>query len=296
MSNNYIVTEKGKIFCACGGKVVLKSTNPNMVIAGVKPLYWQDILSADIVGCRGSSPCTKVVTITSAGTQDNVGDLNDTFLLRVEGFKTNKGRELILNSPGQHESSIFTTPTAENSVVEYNKEAIENSKPTLKDKEEANYRLYFLRKSNNKLKPLRPTRAFRNLKELSQIEDETLLTYQVNTHTFAYLYITQDEEIKEYQVAYKGQAYSEKIEDIFYIGEFGEFSYIPIETDSKVYISYSNFKLDISKDKEKKKKLEKNIIYPKKLGSNKEKAFYTNSKNSLKYDEIEINSETYNNV
>ncbi|WP_034216829.1 ligand-binding sensor domain-containing protein, partial [Aliarcobacter faecis] len=138
-------------------------------------------------------------------------------------------------------------------------------------------------------KPLRPTRAFRNAKETSQIEEETLLTYQVYTHTFAYLYITQENIIKEYKVAYKGQAYNETFLDIYFIDENNhKLDFIPIEKDSEIKISYSNFKLNITKDKSIIDKLDKTTIKPSNIGNIKEKAFYSTEASRLNFKSLDI--------
>ncbi|WP_198304366.1 hypothetical protein [Arcobacter vandammei] len=299
MGNIYQVVEKGSIKCACGGKVVLKSSSPNMVIGDSKPLYWRDLLGANIIGCPSNSPCTKVSTITSLGTEKNVADSYSSFLLRTDGFKSNKGREIVLIDSGQHTSSIPPTPTSENSVVDFEKDIIETSQEDRKKIHSTKYRLYLLRRSKDELKPLRPTRAFRNSKETSQIEEETLLTYQVYTHTFAYLYITQESIIKEYKVAYKGQAYNETFLDIYFIDENNhKLDFIPIEKDNEIKISYSNFKLNITKDKSIIDKLDKTTIKPSNIGNIKEKAFYSTQASSLNFKSLDIKEpifESYSN-
>ncbi|WP_026806853.1 hypothetical protein, partial [Aliarcobacter faecis] len=289
MGNVYQVVEKGSIKCACGGKVVLKSSSPNMVIGDSKPLYWKDLLGATIENCPSNNPCTKVSTITSLGTEKNVADSSSSFLLRTDGFKSNKGREIVLIDPGQHTSSIPPTPTSENSVVDFEKDIIESSQEDIEKIHSTKYRLYLLRRSKDELKPLRPTRAFRNAKETSQIEEETLLTYQVYTHTFAYLYITQENIIKEYKVAYKGQAYNETFLDIYFIDENNhKLDFIPIEKDSEIKISYSNFKLNITKDKSIIDKLDKTTIKPSNIGNIKEKAFYSTEASRLNFKSLDI--------
>ena len=131
---------------------------------------------------------------------------------------------------------------------------------------------------------IRPTRGFRNSKEISQLEDELLETYKVYTHTFAYLYISQDNEIKEYKVAYKGVAYNETFLDIYYIDENGlSLNFIPIEKDSEIKISYSNFKLDKNKDKKIIEELNKVTIKPNNIKTDVLKEFYTSNSNDFKF-------------
>ncbi len=101
MGNEYNVIEEAVITCACGGKVTLTSTVPNLKIAGKKPLYLKDILGAAVACPRSINPCTKVASISTAGTEVNVSASGLTYLLRTDGFKTDKGRAVILKNPGQ---------------------------------------------------------------------------------------------------------------------------------------------------------------------------------------------------
>jgi hypothetical protein len=110
MGNEFIVVESGVIKCEHGGKVILKSSVPNHVIGGKKPLYDKDFLDAAIKDCPNPStnggPCTKVVAISSAVTETNVSNSGKNYLLRTDGCQTDKGVSLILSDPGQTNSKI----------------------------------------------------------------------------------------------------------------------------------------------------------------------------------------------
>jgi hypothetical protein len=251
MGNEYNVIEEAVITCACGGKVTLTSTVPNLKIADKKPLYLKDILGAAVACPRSVNPCTKVASISTAGTEVNVSATGLTYLLRTDGFKTDKGRAVILKNPGQGTSKISSIPSLENQVVV-------PEEATLKEQEEAflemgkeKYQLYFLRKYQNIFKPIRPTRAFRNSTETHQTDalDEFSDT-AIHSHTFAYIYITQNKNITEYQVFSKGNLYSESVKEIFYQNTKNKVvsEYIPIYEDSRVDISYSNIRLHEDSD------------------------------------------------
>ena len=111
MANEFNVVESGLIQCACGGKVTLTSTVQGYVIGGKKPLYWKDLLNAPVACPRGKNKCTKVVAISSAGTEMNVGAKGEPYLLRTTAFQTDKGRPVKLIDPGQRTSKIMAPPS-----------------------------------------------------------------------------------------------------------------------------------------------------------------------------------------
>ncbi|MGP2656648.1 hypothetical protein ACOJTA_06350, partial [Malaciobacter sp. WC5094] len=274
MSNEYNVVEEGVITCACGGKVTLKSSVENYTIGGKKPLYLEDLLNAPVACPRSpnANPCTKVVAISTAGTQTNVSASGKTYLLDTIGFKTDKGRAVILNNPGQTQSKISTPPSLENQVIQKEEISPIKQKEAKKLIEKEKYALYFLRQSQNKYKPLRPTRAFRKTDEKYITKNEPLdIKDNIYVHTFAYLYVKQNNKIKEYKILSKGSFYNESLKDIYFEDSKSKvkYDYIPIYEDTKIDISYSNVKLEEEKDI---KKLQKLSINPKE--GNKEKAFY----------------------
>ncbi|MGA1939423.1 hypothetical protein [Arcobacter sp. YIC-310] len=274
MSNEYNVVEEGVITCACGGKVTLKSSVENYTIGGKKPLYLEDLLNAPVACPRSplSNPCTKVVAISTAGTQTNVSASGKTYLLDTIGFKTDKGRAVILNNPGQTQSKISTPPSLENQVIQKEEISPIKQKEAKKLIEKEKYALYFLRQSQNEYKPLRPTRAFRKTDEKYITKNEPLdIKDNIYVHTFAYLYVKQNNKIKEYKILSKGSFYNESLKDIYFEDSKSKvkYDYIPIYEDTKIDISYSNVKLEEEKDI---KKLQKLSINPKE--GNKEKAFY----------------------
>jgi hypothetical protein len=216
MGNKYNVIEDGTIICACGGKVTLISTVEGRTIAGKKPLYLKDLLNADVNCPREKDKCTKVVAISTAGTQTNVSASGKTYLLRTDGFVTDKGRAVILKDPGQTTSQINNIPSLENQDVQA-EEKIETEENIYKEKIiQEKYKLYFLRKSQDIYKPLRPSRAFQNSKEtistdlLDKFNDTS-----IHSHTMAYLYLTQNNKTIEYKIFSKGNLYNEKVKDIF---------------------------------------------------------------------------------
>ncbi|QKF81480.1 hypothetical protein [Halarcobacter ebronensis] len=258
MGNEFNVLEKGIIKCACGGEVVLTSTVPNLKINGEKPLYLKDILNAPISGCPSKDPCTKVASISDAGTEVNVSATGLTYLLRTDGFKSDKGRAIILNDPGQRTSKISAIPSLENQDVEPEEEITKEEYQEEIIKKDTIYTLSFLRKYQDIYKPIRPTRAFRNTIETHSTDalDEFNDT-SIHSHTFAFIYITQNGKTAEYQVFSKGNIYAESQKDIFFqntattkITEI-----IPIYEESKIDISYSNIQLKDNSDIKKLKKI-----------------------------------------
>lgn len=137
MGNEYNVIESGFIKCACGGKVTLTSSVPNLKIAGAKPLYLKDILGAPVACPRSKNKCTKVASNSTAGTETNVSATGLTYLLRTDGFKTDKGRAVILVDPGQGTSKISAPPSLSSQEIiaeEPTEEAIKESEEKKKRK------------------------------------------------------------------------------------------------------------------------------------------------------------------
>ncbi|WP_118897413.1 hypothetical protein [Malaciobacter marinus] len=94
MGNTYNVIEAGVIQCACGGKVTLTSTAKVERIAGAKPLYLKDIIGAPVACPRSKNKCTKVASISTAGTETNVKSTANHFLLRTDDLKQIKEEQL----------------------------------------------------------------------------------------------------------------------------------------------------------------------------------------------------------
>ncbi|WP_419782440.1 hypothetical protein [Malaciobacter marinus] len=279
MGNTYNVIEAGVIQCACGGKVTLTSTAKVERIAGAKPLYLKDIIGAPVACPRSKNKCTKVASISTAGTETNVKSTTNHFLLRTDGFKTDKGRAVVLKAPGQTTSKIIAPPSIESSVVKEEEPLEEAIKQEEEIKQTEKYSLYLVRKSEDIYRPLRPTRAFLKSddtyvgkKEFVQIKDN------VHVHTFAYVYVIQDDKIQEYKVLSRGTLYSEKLQEIFFEKTKTKikYNYIPIYEQSEITISYSSIKLinkiDILK-------LKKQIINPKEPDN--KNSFYFKDSNSI---------------
>lgn len=258
MANEYNVIEDGTIVCACGGKVSLISTVEGKTIGGKKPLYLKDLLNAPVFCPRNTNKCTKVVAISTAGTQTNVSASGKTYLLRTDGFVTDKGRAVILKNPGQYTSRISDIPSLENQDVKPEDEIEAEKKIHEENISKEKYKLYFLRKSQETYKPIRPTRAFRDSLEThsSDLLDEFNDT-SIHSHTMAYLYITQNNKTSEYKIFSQGNLYNEETKDIFYQNTKTKvkLKYIPIYEDSNIYVSYSNIKLYEKNDIKKLEKL-----------------------------------------
>ncbi|RXJ90124.1 hypothetical protein CRV00_13985, partial [Malaciobacter molluscorum] len=279
MGNKYNVIEAGVIQCACGGKVKLTSTAKVERIAGAKPLYLTDIIGAPVDCPRSKNPCTKVASVSTAGTQTNVKSTSKYFLLRTDGFKTDKGRAVVLVDPGQGTSQISSPPSIESSVVKEEEPLEEAIKQEEQIKQTEKYSLYLIRKSEDIYRPLRPTRAFLKSddtyvgkKEFVQIKDN------VHVHTFAYVYIIQNDKIKEYKVLSRGTLYSEKLQEIFFENTKTKikYNYIPLYDDTQTTISYSSIKLINKADI---LKLKRQIIDPKQLDN--KNSFYFKDSNSI---------------
>ncbi|WP_419777433.1 hypothetical protein [Malaciobacter marinus] len=279
MGNTYNVIEAGVIQCACGGKVTLTSTAKVERIAGAKPLYLKDIIGAPVACPRSKNKCTKVASISTAGTETNVKSTANHFLLRTDGFKTDKGRAVVLKAPGQTTSKIIAPPSIESSVVKEEEPLEEAIKQEEEIKQTEKYSLYLVRKSEDIYRPLRPTRAFLKSddtyvgkKEFVQIKDN------VHVHTFAYVYVIQDDKIQEYKVLSRGTLYSEKLQEIFFENTNTKikYNYIPIYEQSEITISYSSIRLTNKIDI---LKLKKQIINPKEPDN--KNSFYFEDSNSI---------------
>lgn len=256
MGNEYHVVEQALIQCVCGGKVTLTSTVEKHIIDGKKPLFWKDIIGAPVACTRSSkqNPCTIVASISTAGTETNVGEQGENYLLRTDGFKTDKGRAVVLIDPGQHTSRISAPPSIspEDIVEEEPTESAIREEKKIKDKEK--YALYFVRRSEDLYKPLRPTRAFKKTDDNILSQNSSLsIKDNIHVHTLAYIYILQDKQIKEYKVVSRGTLYSEEVKEIFFENTKTKikYNYIPIYKDSKIDISYSSIKLEKKEDIEK---------------------------------------------
>jgi nitrogen regulatory protein PII-like uncharacterized protein len=260
MGNKYNVIEDGTIICACGGKVTLISTVEGRTIAGKKPLYLKDLLNADVNCPREKDKCTKVVAISTAGTQTNVSASGKTYLLRTDGFVTDKGRAVILKDPGQTTSQINNIPSLENQDVQ-SEEKIETEENIYKEKIiQEKYKLYFLRKSQDIYKPLRPSRVFLKAEETY---DKTNFD-NIYSHNLSYIYIVKQSEFLEYKVFNNGGLNSEVLKDIYFQNTKTNVitKYIPLYEEKEIKVYYSNIKLNLLSDIE---KLPKAIVNPKNL-------------------------------
>ncbi|OCL96692.1 hypothetical protein AAX29_02024 [Aliarcobacter thereius] len=236
----------------CGGMVELKSSATNQMIGDSKPLYWKDLLDAPIKGCPSLVPCTKVVSITDIGTEENVADSNSSFLLRTDGFKSDQGKGILLEDPGQSSTSILPKPSAEKVFVEL-EELKEKEEELKEDKKEniSTYKIKLLRKSNNIYKPLRPIRDLKLFEELSITDKKDTYSLE-NIYSFylSYLYIYDEVSYKEVKISSQSTLYHEKIDEVFFIYDGEKLNYIPLEEDKKITIYYSNIKLDSPKEED----------------------------------------------
>ncbi len=253
MGNEFNVIEEGVIQCVCGGTVVLKSTVWNRVINGKKPLYLEDLQGAPIKGCPKKRPCTVVANKSYAGTEINVHANKgaNTYLLRTDGFVSNKGRKIVLITPGQFTSHMSAIPSLENQVVipEEWSEVEQKKAKELIEKEK--FQLYFLRKSQDIFKPLRPTRAFREALEVHSTDsNDEFEDNSIHAHTFAFLYVRQNNKTIEYQVFSEGTVYGELHKEIFFQNTQSNAitQYIPIYEDGKIDIAYSHIRLGYAYD------------------------------------------------
>ena len=245
MGNKYKVVESGTIICACGGNVALNSSVKGVVIGGEKPLYLKDLLGAPVSCPLSKNPCTKVASISTAGTETNVSDSGKTYLLRTDGFKTDKGRAVILQSPGQTTTKVSVPPSVENDEVKP-EDPIE--KEERKDKEkriDEKYGIYLLRKSQDTYKPLRPSRAFRKVNDYVSNKKSYVEIPSVYTHCLAYLYVYDSKGRREYKIFSTGTIFSETIKEVFFQNTQTNVmrADIPLYDDAKVDIYYSNIRI-----------------------------------------------------
>lgn len=246
MGNKYNVIESGVIQCACGGKVTLTSTAKVERIAGKKPLYLTDIIGAPVDCPRSKNPCTKVASVSTAGTETNVKSTSKNFLLRTDGFKTDKGRAVVLVNPGQGTSQISSPPSIENEDVIANKKMIEEEYEKQKEKTTVNYELYLIRKSQDIYKPIRPSRGFRKTDETYVTNKEESEFNNIYSHTLAFVYVVKGSEYLEYKIFNHGGINAEELKDIRYQDTKNEVirKFIPLKEKSSYQIYYSNFKLN----------------------------------------------------
>lgn len=281
MANEYNVIEDGTIVCACGGDVSLISTVEGKTIGGKKPLYLKDLLNAPVNCTRTTNRCTKVVAISTAGTQTNVSASGKTYLLRTDGFVTDKGRAVILKNPGQHTSRISDIPSLENQDVKPEDE-IESEKKTFNEKiEKEKYKLYFLRKSQDIYKPIRPSRILLKSQETYDKSDFD----NIYSHNLAYLYIVKQSEFLEYKIFSDGGINAEILKDIYFQNTKTNVitKYIPLYEEKEIKIYYSNIKLSLLSDIE---KLPKAIANPKNLGE--KNGFTVKDIDNINFNEISI--------
>ncbi|MCP4972052.1 MAG: hypothetical protein GY932_15860, partial [Arcobacter sp.] len=265
MGNKYNVIEAASIKCACGGAVSLSSSATVERINGKKPLFVKDLIGSSVACPRDKNKCSVVSSTSMATTESNISSSGKYFLLRTDGCKTDKGRGVVLSSPGQGTSKIVKIPTVENLVVKEDEPLEKDIKEEKLIEHKTKYALYFLRKSEDIYKPLRPTRAFEKAKETFLSKDGTLdIEDNINVHTYAYIYIKQDNSIKEYKVISRGTLYNENIEEIFFENTTTKikYNYIPIEKDTNIDISYSTIRLTDKKDIKKLKKISVNPKAP----------------------------------
>ncbi|WP_404318019.1 hypothetical protein [Malaciobacter canalis] len=250
MGNTYNVIEAGVIQCACGGKVTLTSTAKVERIAGAKPLYLKDIIGAKVACPRSKNKCTKVASISTAGTETNVKSTANHFLLRTDGFKTDKGRAVVLKAPGQTTSKIIAPPSIENEDVIANEKMIEEEYVKQEDKTIENYELYLIRKSQDIYKPIRPSRGFRKTDETYVSNKEESEFDNIYSHTLAFVYVVKGSEYLEYKIYNNGGINAEELKDIQYQDTKTEIirKFIPLEEETSYQIYYSNFKLNSLSD------------------------------------------------
>ncbi|MGB5918569.1 hypothetical protein, partial [Arcobacter sp.] len=245
MGNEYNVIESGIIKCACGGKVTLTSSVPNLKIAGKKPLYLKDILGAPVACPRDKNKCTKVASISTAGTEVNVSATGETYLLRTDGFKTDKGRAVVLSSPGQGTSKISSIQSLENQDTIAEEKVLKEQ--YLKEENEVTikYKLYLIRKSQDIYKPIRPSRGFRKADETYAVDKEKSEFDNIYSHTLAFVYVVKGNEYLEYKIYNDGGINAEELKDIYYHDTQNEIirKFIPLKEKSSYQIYYSNFQL-----------------------------------------------------
>ena len=245
MGNEYNVIESGFIKCACGGKATLTSSVPNLKIAGAKPLYLKDILGAPVACPRSKNKCTKIVSNSTAGTETNVSATGLTYLLRTDGFKTDKGRAVILSNPGQSTSKISSIPSLENQDVIAEEKVLKEQYVKEENEVTIKYKLYLIRKSQDIYKPIRPSRGFRKANETYALDKEESEFDNIYSHTLAFVYVVKGNEYLEYKIYNDGGINAEELKDIYYHDTQNEIirKFIPLKEESSYQIYYSNFKI-----------------------------------------------------
>ncbi|RXJ82332.1 hypothetical protein [Arcobacter sp. F2176] len=296
MGNEYNVIESGFIKCACGGKVTLTSSVPNLKIAGAKPLYLKDILGAPVACPRSKNKCTKVASNSTAGTETNVSATGLTYLLRTDGFKTDKGRAVILVDPGQSTSKISAPPSLFSQEIVAEEPTEKAIKESEEKKEKEKYKLYLIRstKDNDNIdiyKPLRAIRVFLKTENFFSVDKDInpRIKDKVYSELESYVYVKTKKSIDEYKIVSRGTLCSENLNEISYKDEQNILKkYIALENDDEVEIVYSNVKLRKAQSKRASdfKKFKAININPKTLESTKEKAFYIKDVQSLASNEI----------
>ncbi|RYA23765.1 hypothetical protein CRU96_06545, partial [Malaciobacter halophilus] len=168
------------------------------------------------------------------------------FLLRTDGFKTDKGRAVVLKAPGQTTSKIIAPPSIENEDVIANKKMIEEEYVKQEDKTIENYELYLIRKSQDIYKPIRPSRGFRKADETYVTNKEESEFDNIYSHTLAFVYVVKGSEYSEYKIYNNGGINAEELKDIRYQDTKTEIirKFIPLEEETSYQIYYSNFKLN----------------------------------------------------
>ncbi|MGB6329010.1 MAG: hypothetical protein WBF48_08780 [Halarcobacter sp.] len=286
MAKRLKLTENYVAQCAHGGKVVPKGTSSTtgVVCAGVPIVNIQDLPGTPITGCPKKSPCTKVANFTSASAEMNIKSTSVNPAVDFVGIVSNKGAAVSLSFHGQSIAGSDKKPSFENAVVEEDEPLEEVIREEKKNQYKEKYALYFLRKSEEFFKPLRPTREFIKTDEAYSSKDGLLeIKDDIHVHTFAYVYITQENIVKEYKVISKGTRYAENIKEIFLKNTKTniEYNYIPIEKDTKIDISYSNIKLIDNDDIKKLKRLTLNPKEP-----DTKNSFYFKDSNGMPTNEI----------
>ncbi len=222
MSNPYVVVENGTIECCHGGKVILKSSVPNLVIGGKKPLYNIDLIGAPIQGCPHrksvNGHCKKVVSISDATTEGNVGGAGTNFLLRIDGCQTDKGYPLVLVDPGQANHRIFKKSSGPESQLHTEVLAIDPKEAAIPEPNET-CRFHPLRQDGTAFKPLRGTRLFRSVAEYFEQGEgaEGPFTFdKIVTGTGGFLYVTFEDVTTEYRVVNRGDFCAPTIGEVFF--------------------------------------------------------------------------------
>lgn len=296
MSNEYHVVESGSIQCACGGKITLKSTVEKHVIGGKKPLYWKDLLDAPVACPRSKDKCSVVSSITSSGTEPNVGANGELYLLRTTAFQTDKGRPVKLIDPGQRTSKISAPSSTTKDDIKEEEPTEAAIKEAEEKKQKEKYKLSLIRstKDSNNIdiyKPLRVTRAFLKTENFYSKDKDInpRIKDKIYSELESYIYVKTKRSIDEYKIISKGTLCSENLDEISYKDEKNIVrKYIALENDDDIEIVYSNVKLRKSQENRKSDFAKFKIIKlnPKTLASTKEKAFYIKDVKSLDSNEI----------